>query len=118
MIWKKTYGISHAKNVDFIIIVMLVLSLLGAIARNPLFFHLTGIFATHLFISKYYVKKIEKQLILENPKVKIKLFPGEVSTVTFHFQNQSLFPLLNGELQFRTGPAIKTIEQHTYHKNY
>ncbi|MFO1444107.1 DUF58 domain-containing protein [Bacillus sp. Bva_UNVM-123] len=118
MIWKKMYGINHAKNVDFIIIVMLVLSLLGAIARSPLFFLLTGIFATHLFISKYYVKKIEKQLILENPKVKIKLFPGEVSTVAFHFQNQSLFPLLNGELQFRTGPAIKTIEQHNYHKNY
>lgn len=118
MIWKKSFAVNHAKNVDFIIAAILIFGIVGLVIRNPLLLLLAGIFFTHILISKNYEQRLEKQLILENQKTKIKLFPGEETTVKLLFQNQSIYPVINGELQFRANPVIKSREDNNKNKNY
>lgn len=118
MSWKTENGQHHAKNVDFLFIIMTGFGLIGLITQNSLLFMMAGIFISYFLLSNLYEKKMTTSLHLDNPKVKIRLFPGEEARLSFTFHNTSIFPLVNGELQFKHGPAIKPTEQNNDSKNY
>lgn len=118
MKWKIENGRHHAKNVDFLFIIMATFGLVGVITHNALLFMMAGIFIGYYLLSSLYEKKMATSLRLDNPKVKIRLFPGEEALLSFTIQNTSIFPLLNGELRFKHGPAIKPTEQHNDEKSY
>jgi len=118
MSWKKENGQYHAKNVDFLFIIMAVFGLVGVITQNSLLLMMAGIFISYFLLSNLYEKKMTTSLRLDNPKVKIRLFPGEEALLSFTLQNTSIFPLVNGQLRFEHGPAIKPIEQNNDPKSY
>lgn len=110
MIWHKEFGSGQQKSFDYMLVAIIIFCLIGIIFSNQIAFLGVGVFTAYLIVYKLYDTGIGKQLDLKNPRMTIKLFPEEESTLTFELSNQSVFPLVNGEFQFQTGAAIRAYE--------
>ncbi|PAV28649.1 hypothetical protein CIL05_15255 [Virgibacillus profundi] len=110
MKWQKEFGAQHLKNFDYILGAIIIFFLIGIIFNNQIAFIGLGVFAAYLIIHKLYDKEIGTKLELSTPQTTVKLFPGEGAKLTLNLQNRSVFPIINGEFQFQTGPAIKAYE--------
>lgn len=108
MKWSIEHGGSYNKHVDGLLIVMLILFIAAILLTNSQLFMLAGIWTTYFFIHKYYEKKLQQSLGIENERKKVRLFPGQKSKIVFSLKNNSFFPFVNGEFRFKHGHAIKT----------
>ncbi|MEC5424993.1 DUF58 domain-containing protein [Virgibacillus sp. C22-A2] len=118
MMWLKEFGSDQMKSFDNIVAALVVFFLIGIIFQNSIAFIGVGVFTAYLIIFKVYDKSLGEKLILKNPRKTIKLFPGEDSDLTFELENQSVFPLINGEFKLQTGPAIKAYAHVKETDNY
>lgn len=108
MKWSIEQGGSYNKHVDGLLIVLLILFIAALLMPNRLLFMLGGIWTSYFFIHKYYEKKLQHSLIVENDRKKVRLFPGQESKIVFSLKNNSFFPFVNGEFRFKHGHAIRT----------
>src|SRR5699024_7671566 len=108
MIWQKEFGYDYNKNIDFLIATIIVLTIVGLIFRRPILFIVIGLFAAYLLINYIYDRRVGDRLTVSNPRTTIRLFPGEEDTLTFEFQNRSIFPYVNGTFTFQLGRAVQT----------
>ena len=118
MMWQKEFGANHVKNTDYILTSILIFSIIGIVFDYTIVFVVVSIFVTYFIINKIYDKTIGKKLTLKNPGTSERLFPGEKSTLTFEFDNHSLYPLINGRFQYQTGPPIKVLSYTKDTKSY
>src|SRR5690625_2804403 len=118
MKWEKQFGINHVKNTDYILTAVFIFSLIGIISQYTVAFVIVSIFLTYFIINKLYDKSVGKNLNLKNPQVSRRLFPGEEAVLTFELDNRSIYPMINGEFQFQTGPAIQTLKYTKDTKSY
>jgi len=107
MTWRKEAGTEDSRSFDYIFLALLVFFVIGVIFRSAVVFIAVGIFAAYLIAYKIYNKSVEKSLSLKNKPRAIKLFPGEEMNFKMEIENRSTFPLINGELTFQIGSAIK-----------
>lgn len=108
MKWTIEHGGNHAKHGDGLLALLFVFIVVALISRNILIFIVAGIWTSYYFLNRFYEKQLVHSLILNNPKRKIRLFPGQESSLSFSIENCSFFPFLNGVLRFRHGRAINT----------
>lgn len=109
MKWEKQFGINHVKNTDYILTAVFIFSIIGIISQYTVAFVIVSIFLTYFIINKLYDKSVGKNFSLKNKQVSRRLFPGEEAVVKFELDNHSIYPMINGEFQFQTGPAIQTL---------
>ncbi|MGY0693301.1 DUF58 domain-containing protein [Virgibacillus sp. FSP13] len=107
MMWQKEFGSTNSKNNDYLLAAIVVLIAISFFFKKPVLFLLVGLFTAFLVLNKWYGKKIGEKLELNNKRQVIRLFPGDETKMTFEFQNRSIFPIVNGEFQFQTEPAIQ-----------
>lgn len=107
MMWRKEVGSEDSRSYDYILLALVAFFLIGVIFKSPIVFIGVGIFAAYLVAYKIYDKSLGKSLSMKNEFTTIKLFPGEEATLKFEIQNQSMFPLINGEFSFQIGSAVK-----------
>ena len=107
MIWQKEFGYDYNKNIDFLIATIIVLTIVGLIFRRPILFIVIGLFAAYLLINYIYDRRVGNRLAVSNPRTTIRLFPGEEDTLTFDFENRSIFPYVNGTFKFQLDRAVQ-----------
>lgn len=107
MIWQKEFGQANRTNTDYILAAIVVLVAIGFFFKKPILFLIVGLFAAYLLLNKLYDKKIGGKLELKNHRQVLRMFPGDHAEIQFELQNRSIFPIINGELQFQTDQAIK-----------
>lgn len=110
MMWQKEFGTANGKNTDYLLAAIVVLVAIGFFLKKPILFLIVGLFAAYLLLNKLYDKKIGEKLELENPRQVLRMFPGDEAEMQFEWQNRSIFPIINGEFQFQTEPAIKALK--------
>ncbi|WP_042142903.1 DUF58 domain-containing protein [Paucisalibacillus sp. EB02] len=118
MIWRKEAGTEDSRSFDYILLALLVFFVIGVIFRSAVVFIAVGIFAAYLIAYKIYDKSVEKSLALKNKPRAIKLFPEEEMSFKIEIENRSVFPLINGELTFQIGSAIKAYTLAKDEKEY
>lgn len=107
MSWKKEVGTDDSRSYEYILIALIVFFIIGVIYKSPIVFIGVGIFIAFLLAYKIYDRSVVRSLALKNNQTTIKLFPEEQETLRFDMENQSIFPLINGQLTFQLGSAIK-----------
>src|SRR5690625_3082532 len=85
---------------DYVILTCLIPAVIGGITTRPFLLIIGFLFLIYLLLNVWYEKTVVNKLTLQNPKQTLRLFPGDESTLSLHFQNNSLFPFINGTLQF------------------
>ena len=113
--WEKIMEVDSTKMTDYVILVCIFLAVVGGITTRQIFFVIGFLFVLYLFLNLWYEKVMGEKLILKNTKQTIRLFPGDKETLFFHFQNDSIFPFVNGKFRFQTGNAIITPEISEQH---
>jgi len=108
--WKREFGASYYKSYDFLLTVLIVLTIVGLIAGRATIFTVIGLFAAYFIAYTVFDKRIKKNIILKNPKHMIRLFPGETDTLYFELENRSIYPTINGRFSFQTDSAIQSNE--------
>lgn len=121
MNWRKEFGTdNNMKNMEYVLVAIVVFSVIGIFFHRSITFLIVGVFVAYFVINRLYDRKIGANLDLANARQSIKLFPGEEAELTFEFQNHSIFPMINGDFQFQTGPSIKAtkhVESSSKHWN-
>src|SRR5690625_1358276 len=107
MIWHKDFNYNYHKNIDYLISVMIFLTIFGLIFNRPILMVVIGLFATYLFINIIYDRKIGEKLKLVNPRQSIRLFPGEEGILLFEFENRDIFPYVNGHFKCQIDHIVK-----------
>ncbi|WP_010095097.1 DUF58 domain-containing protein [Ornithinibacillus scapharcae] len=107
MAWRKEAGTDDSRSYEYILIALIVFFIIGVIYRSPIVFIGVGIFAAYLIAYKIYDRGVNKSLSINNKHRTVKLFPEEEETLRFTIENQSIFPIINGQLSFQLGSAIK-----------
>lgn len=116
--WRKVYGAEHYKSFEYTAFALVVFLLMGVIFQIPLAFVPVGVFAAYLIIYKVYDNQTGRQLAVKNPTKTVKLFPGEETVFTLEMENRSIFPMINGELQFKLGAAMKAYKHTRSDEDY
>lgn len=107
MIWQKDFGADYVKNTDYILTAILIFSIIGIVSQYTIAFIVVSIFLTYFIMNKLYDRMIGRKLTLNNPKISKRLFPGEETKLTFELNNHSIYPIINGQLRYQSGPAIQ-----------
>lgn len=107
MMWRKEAGTDDSRSYEYILIALIVFFIIGVIYQSSIVFIGVGIFAAYLIAYKIYDRSVGRSLSLKNRPASIKLFPEEEEILRFDIENQSIFPLINGQLTFQLGSAIK-----------
>src|SRR5690625_3870965 len=115
--WEKIMEVDSTKMTDYVILVCIFLAVVGGITTRQIFFVIGLLFVLYLFLNLWYEKVMGEKLILKNTKQTIRLFPGDKETLFFHFQNDSIFPFVNGKFRFQTGNEIITPEISEQHND-
>lgn len=108
MKWSIEHGEGYEKNVDGLFIIITISFIVALFSSNSLIFMMAGIWTTYFFSHKFYEKNLYHALTLDNPRRKIRLFPGQESKILFTLKNSSFIPFVNGEFRFKHGQAIRT----------
>src|SRR5699024_3720485 len=109
---------ASAPTVIYILSLHDALPIFGIVSDYTIVFFVVSIFVTYFIMNKIYDKTIGKKLTLKNPGTSERLFPGEKSTLTFEFDNHSLYPLINGRFEYQTVPPIKVLSYTKDTKSY
>src|SRR5699024_4999115 len=110
MMWKREFGPSYYKSYDFLLTVLIVLTIIGLFAGRATIFTVIGLFAAYFIAYTVFDKRVKKNIILRNPKSTIRLFPGEADTLHFELENKSIYPTINGQFSFQTDATIHAKE--------
>ncbi|TQS74741.1 DUF58 domain-containing protein [Ornithinibacillus gellani] len=111
MIWQRDFELETVKVVDSLLIAIILFFAIGLFAKLSIAFLGVGLFIIYLLIFKWYDKRLVHQIGLKNEREIIRLFPGETSSLCIEFENQSMFPIINGELFLKIGNAVDTDER-------
>ncbi|MFA1819121.1 DUF58 domain-containing protein [Virgibacillus oceani] len=118
MMWQREFGSQQLKSFDYIIAAILIFFFIGILFQNVISFIAVGVFIVFAIIYRIYDKRIVEKLYLKNPKRTIKLFPGDEAKLTLELENRSIFPLINGEMNFQAGSAVKAYAHIRDDKSY
>lgn len=108
--WRRDLGPSYYKSYDFLLTVLIVLTVIGLFAEQAAIFTVIGLFAAYFIVYTVFDKRINKNIVLKNPKQIIRLFPGEEDVLTFDMKNRSIFPTINGQFKFQTDSSVHAKE--------
>lgn len=108
MKWKKYFQLDMHKNLDYIIVGILGVSLISFIMRKPLLFVIVGIFVVYLIFSELYQRSVGEKLDVENKRTIVRAFPGEEITLELLISNQSILPYINGMLEVSINDVVST----------
>lgn len=111
MEWRKEVKTHHVKSFDIIAITVAVLFFVGIITGQLFVFLVAGVLSAHLVLMKVFDRNVLNKLKLENQKRTLRLFPGEETTLFIKLKNESIFPLIHGELTWNMGRQVKINEQ-------
>ncbi|WP_163971594.1 DUF58 domain-containing protein [Oceanobacillus halotolerans] len=120
MMWRKEFGYDYTKNMDYLVTAIVILALIGFIMQRSILFMVIGLFVAYLLLNKLYNHTIDKRLELKNPRKSIRLFVDENSVLPVTLENRSIFPMINGHLQFRidqTVDAFDYVVDHDRHRS-
>src|SRR5690625_1561639 len=101
MNWQKEFGYDYQKNTDFLMLTIIILAIFSMIVNRPILFLIIGFFGAYLVINYFYDKYIGEHLSIVNGRQTIRLFPGDETSLTIHFKNQSIIPYVNGRFEFQ-----------------
>lgn len=110
MIWQKDFGSDNMKSMEYVLVAIVIFSVIGIFFQRSITFLIVGVFVAYYLVNKLYDKNIGENLVLDNPQTSIRLFPGDETELEFEFQNRSIFPMVNGNFQFQTGPSIRALK--------
>lgn len=107
MMWRKDVHFHNRRSMDFLLLIILALAILGLIMKQPFIYLLTGLIGAYFLITILYDRYVGNRLELRNERMTIKLFPEEEGHIVFEFQNKSFIPMINGEFRFRSNRNIR-----------
>ena len=108
--WQKKLKTNGRIANDFLVAICLLLIVISGITHRPLLLLFVGLIGLYCLVIWIYHRAIEKRLELVDEPTTSYLFPGDESTLTFHFKNRSIFPFIHGRLAFYTNATIQTKE--------
>lgn len=108
MNWKKYIQLDVQKNMDFLIVGIIILSLISFIFKRPILFVIVGIFIVYLLVNTLYERSIGKKLHLENTRTITRAFPGEEVSLEVLLTNYSHIPYINGEIELSINDVVST----------
>lgn len=113
MIWKKYIQFDMYKNMEYLLIGIVVISLVSFIFKRPLLFIIVGLFVVYFIINELYGRSIGKKLRLQNDRITVRAFPNEAVDMRLLFTNDSYLPYINGILQLSINDVVSTdIHEH------
>src|SRR5690625_3828321 len=104
--WERVNHLESIKIADYILLICILVTVIGGITKKPILFIIGFLFLFYLLLNVWYEKTILKKLTLQNSKKTLRLFPGDGTTLLFHFRNNSMFPFINGTFHFQTNDNI------------
>ncbi|MBN6205262.1 DUF58 domain-containing protein [Ralstonia pickettii] len=97
------------QSFEVFLLIIVVFAGIGIIFQNNILLFAAGFFIVHLVLTSIYDKSFSKNLYLRNKKQTIRLFTNEEAVWSLQFENHSLFPLINGEINFNVGSSIRVL---------
>lgn len=113
MTWKKYIHFDMHKNMEYLLIGIVLISIISFIFKRPLLFIIVGLFIIYVVINELYNRSIGKKLQLQNDRTTIHAFPNENVEMTLLFTNHSYIPYINGHLQLSINDVVTT-KVHEY----
>lgn len=111
MIWRKELGKSQVHSIDVIIVSVAILFVVGLMTKQLIVFAVAAILTAHLILFKLFDRMTSKNITINNPKRSIRLFPGEEVSLSVEVKNETIFPLINGEVTWTMGRPVSIVEK-------
>lgn len=108
MNWKKYIQLDMHKNLDYLMIGIIALSLVSFIMKKPLLFVIVAVFVVYLIFTEIYQRAIGKKLDVENERDIIRGFPNEEVTLELLISNYSIVPYINGFMELTINDVVST----------
>ncbi|MHA6251900.1 DUF58 domain-containing protein [Oceanobacillus sp. CAU 1775] len=118
MKWKREVESKHLQSFDLFGLSIIGLFLVGIILKNFIPFIIAALLLVHIVFHKLFEKSVSENIIVENPKRSVRLFPGEDMVWKIQMENKSFFPIINGKLRFNLGHNVQVMNNDTNRKNY
>ncbi|MDY0405204.1 DUF58 domain-containing protein [Virgibacillus sp. 179-BFC.A HS] len=107
MEWERELPGEHYRNFDYLVTVWIFFILFAVIFRNTYIFTGAGILSAYILLYRAYERMIGKKLALANYKTVIKMFAGDDIHWQITVTNDSITPIINGELRLTIGTSVK-----------
>lgn len=107
MIWQKEKGTGNSRNLDYLLIAIILFFLIAVIFNQPLLFAVIGIMLSYLVMTKLYDYFIGRKLSIQNQRMSMRLFPGDHTLLKFQLDNRSSIPYINGHFKFQLDNNIQ-----------
>lgn len=104
--WRRDFGPSYYKRNEFLFTVLILLTVIGLFAGQAAIFTVIGLYAAYFIVYTVFDRRVIQNIVLNNPKQIIRLFPGEDDILRFDMENKSIFPTINGQFRFQTDSSI------------
>ncbi|MFT4415675.1 DUF58 domain-containing protein [Fredinandcohnia humi] len=97
MYWHKR--ILESKFLNFIVVISFIVLLVSFYSSSFYLFAFSLTFSLFGLLSKWYLKKVGNQLVINHQKQKIKLFPNESGELEVRLEHYGKVPIINSSLR-------------------